>query len=66
MIKIAVIGGGASGLACAIEIMHTVKNRDDVKVTVFEKLSRIGKKILVTGNGRCNLTNSNATQKKGL
>ena len=50
MIKVAVIGGGASGLACAIEIMHTVKNRDDVKVTVFEKLSRIGKKILVTGN----------------
>lgn len=60
MVKVAVIGGGASGLACAIEIMHTVKNRDDVKVTVFEKLSRIGKKILVTGNGRCNLTNINA------
>jgi predicted flavoprotein YhiN len=60
MTKIAVIGGGASGLACAIEILHTVKNREDVKVTVFEKLSRIGKKILVTGNGRCNLTNINA------
>ena len=62
MIKVAVIGGGASGLACAIEIMHTVKNRDDVKVTVFEKLSRIGKKILVTGNGRCNITNMNAVK----
>ena len=62
MIKVAVIGGGASGLACAIEIMHTVNNRDDVKVAVFEKLSRIGKKILVTGNGRCNLTNTNAIQ----
>ena len=62
MTKIAIIGGGASGLACAIEIMHTVNNRDDVKVTVFEKLSRIGKKILVTGNGRCNLTNINATK----
>ena len=60
MVKVAVIGGGASGLACAIEIMQTVKNRDDVKVTVFEKLSRIGKKILVTGNGRCNITNMNA------
>lgn len=60
MQKIAVIGGGASGLACAIEIMHTVKDRDEVKVTVFEKLARVGKKILVTGNGRCNLTNTNA------
>ena len=60
MVKIAVIGGGASGLACAIELMRTVKERDDVKVVVFEKLSRIGKKILVTGNGRCNLTNTNA------
>ena len=60
MFKVAVIGGGASGLACAIEIMHTVKNRDDVRVTVLEKLPRVGKKILVTGNGRCNLTNMNS------
>ena len=60
MFKVAVIGGGASGLACAVEIMHTVKNRDDVKVTVLEKLPRVGKKILVTGNGRCNLTNMNS------
>lgn len=60
MFKVAVIGGGASGLACAIEIMHTVKNRDDVKITVLEKLPRVGKKILVTGNGRCNLTNMNS------
>ena len=60
MQKVAIIGGGASGLVCAIEIMKTVKNRDDVKVTVIEKLPRVGKKILVTGNGRCNLTNMNS------
>ena len=60
MTKIAIIGGGASGLACAIEIMRTVKNKDDVKVTILERLPRVGKKILVTGNGRCNLTNVNA------
>ena len=60
MLKVAVIGGGASGLACAIEIMHTVRDRDSVKVTVIEKLPRVGKKILVTGNGRCNLTNINS------
>ena len=63
MTKIAVIGGGASGLACAIEIMRTVKNKDDVKVTILERLPRVGKKILVTGNGRCNLTNVNASVK---
>ena len=61
MTKIAIIGGGASGLACAIEIMRTVKNKDDVKVTILERLPRVGKKILVTGNGRCNLTNVNAS-----
>ncbi len=60
MTKIAIIGGGASGLSCAIELLHTVKNRDDVKVTILEKLPRVGKKLLVTGNGRCNLTNVNA------
>ncbi len=61
MTKIAIIGGGASGLACAIEIMRTVKNKEDIEVTILEKLTRVGKKILVTGNGRCNLTNVNTT-----
>ncbi len=61
MTKIAIIGGGASGLACAIEIMRTVKNKEAVEVTILEKLTRVGKKILVTGNGRCNLTNVNTT-----
>lgn len=46
MKRVAVIGGGASGLACAIEIMHTVKNKEEVSVTVLERLTRIGKKIL--------------------
>ena len=63
MVKVAVIGGGASGLACAIQIMNTVKNKEDVKVTILERLPRVGKKILVTGNGRCNLTNVNASSK---
>ena len=55
--KISVIGGGASGLAAAIEAERTNKN---AVVTVFEKNPRVGKKLLVTGNGRCNLTNVNA------
>lgn len=52
MKKIAVIGGGASGLMAAIT---AAKNGADV--TVFEKNDRIGKKILQTGNGKCNYTN---------
>lgn len=60
MTRVAVIGGGASGLACAAELMHTVKKKDEVAVTVLERLTRVGKKLLVTGNGRCNLTNMNA------
>jgi len=54
---IAVIGGGASGLACAI----AAKQKSDCTVTIFEGLDRVGKKILATGNGRCNLTNINAS-----
>lgn len=53
---ILVIGGGASGLAAAIEA-----KRQGADVTVVEKLERVGKKILATGNGRCNLLNLHAS-----
>ena len=49
--EIGIIGGGASALMCAININ---KNNN---VTIFCKEEKLGKKILVTGNGRCNLTN---------
>ena len=62
MVKVAVIGGGASGLACAVELLRSVNDKDEVKVTLIEKLPRVGKKLLVTGNGRCNLTNMNASE----
>lgn len=52
--KIAVIGGGASGLMAAI-----VAARNGAEVTIYEKLNKVGKKILATGNGRCNYTNMN-------
>ncbi|MGN0467199.1 MAG: NAD(P)/FAD-dependent oxidoreductase [Acutalibacteraceae bacterium] len=59
--KTAIIGGGASGLACAVSIMKKAKeNGLNCDVTVFEKNSRVGKKLLSTGNGRCNLTNIDA------
>lgn len=53
---IAVIGAGASGLCAAIEAAKTAGNK--AQVVMFESLSRCGKKILATGNGRCNLSNT--------
>lgn len=53
---IAIIGGGASGLVAAI--CAAQKNKFS-KVIILEKEPRVGKKILVTGNGRCNLLNTN-------
>ena len=47
-----VVGGGASGLLCAVMLA-----RKGVQVTVLEKNHRIGKKLSATGNGRCNFTN---------
>ncbi len=49
---IAIIGGGASALAAAVEAA-----RLGASVFILERLPRVGKKILVTGNGRCNLSN---------
>ena len=54
--KIAVIGGGASGLCAAIEAVRAGNGR--VAVVLYESLGRCGKKILATGNGRCNLANT--------
>lgn len=52
MKEIAIIGGGASGLAAAV-----AAKRSDNSVTVYERGKRVGRKILATGNGRCNMTN---------
>lgn len=51
-----VIGGGAAGLMCAIET-----GKRGRKVVVLEHNERLGKKILISGGGRCNFTNLNAT-----
>lgn len=53
-IRVAVIGGGAAGIVAAIAASYK-----GAAVTILEKNTRVGKKILVTGNGRCNLTNVN-------
>ncbi|MBQ4105313.1 MAG: aminoacetone oxidase family FAD-binding enzyme [Clostridia bacterium] len=55
---IAIVGGGASGLFCAV----MVKSRaPQLKVAILERQDRVGRKLLVTGNGRCNLTNLHLT-----
>ena len=53
MSRVIVIGGGASGLVAAI-----VAKRGGNDVTILERNSKCGKKILVTGNGKCNYFNS--------
>lgn len=51
---VAVIGGGASGLTAAI-----AASKGGRKVVIIEQNDRLGKKILASGNGRCNLSNKN-------
>lgn len=49
-----IIGGGAAGMCAAINI----KLRDrSISVAILEQLSRVGKKLITTGNGRCNISN---------
>ena len=50
--KVCVIGGGAAGMMCA-----TMIARKGHEVTLFEKNEKLGKKIYITGKGRCNVTN---------
>ena len=51
--KVIVVGGGPAGMIAAA----TAAN-EGAEVTIFEKMDRLGRKLLITGNGRCNLTNS--------
>ena len=53
MSKVIVIGGGASGMMAAI----AAKNNGN-EVTLLEKKEKLGKKLFITGKGRCNLTNA--------
>ncbi len=57
--KIAIIGGGASGLITAVAAMENAHKKEiSCEITVFEAQERVGKKILATGNGRCNMLNT--------
>lgn len=53
---ICIIGGGAAGMMAAISAKEAAPH---LKIAVLERLDRVGKKIALTGNGRCNVTNKN-------
>ena len=58
MAHILILGGGAAGLAAALAAAQTDPT---ARVTVLERSPRPGKKLLATGNGRCNLDNEGIT-----
>ena len=59
---IAIIGGGASGLAAAVAAGEALRDSEGdagaVRVVVYEASDRVGRSILATGNGRCNFSNA--------
>ncbi len=56
--KVLIIGGGASGMMAALTAAEDPRNT----VTLLERQSRVGRKLLATGNGRCNLSNLHASE----
>ncbi len=53
MSRVLVVGGGAAGMFAAITAA-----RDGHKVCLLEKNEKLGKKLFITGKGRCNITNA--------
>lgn len=53
---VAIIGAGASGLCTSVSLKMQDRS---LSVVLLEQLDRVGKKLITTGNGRCNITNAN-------
>ena len=58
---VVILGGGAAGLMCAIEA-----GKRGRRVLVIERSEKVGKKILISGGGRCNFTNLQVTPENFL
>lgn len=56
--KVAIVGGGASGLLCAVELLKGDNALRGENVLIAERNERVGKKLVATGNGQGNFTNS--------
>lgn len=57
--KAVIVGGGASGLMCAVELLRSSNSINGSEVLIIEKNDRVGKKLLATGNGQGNVCNAN-------
>lgn len=55
---VVIIGGGAAGLSCAV----SASDSGCKSIAVIDRMSRTGKKLTVTGNGKCNLSNRNISE----
>ena len=53
MNKVIIVGGGAAGMLASI-----IAAKNGCAVTLFEKNEKLGKKVYITGKGRCNVTNN--------
>jgi hypothetical protein len=62
MTKIVIIGGGAAGMMAAIAAANNSKEKNN-SITLLEKNEKLGKKLFITGKGRCNVTNACETEK---
>lgn len=59
--KVAIVGGGPAGMIAAISAAKEIKT--PYKVVLIEKNEKLGKKLLLTGGGRCNITNLSPIKK---
>lgn len=64
---IIIIGGGASGMTAAISASRFFAQKNGkARIALIERHAKLGRKVAATGNGRCNLSNIDATQHKSI
>lgn len=57
-LRIGIVGGGAAGLFTCCQLINAAKDTaEKIEITILEKMGEVGKKLTLTGHGRCNITN---------